>query len=188
MPTVSLKDASPDGRWAAARARANDSASVPQLIEALALERDTRVLEAIFTSLACIGSRDSACAVMPYLRSDDAKIRTLALDALRAMPEASAEFLPQLLADDDVDVRILTCDLTRVVQDADVTLLLCFVLETDADANVCAAAVDVLAEIGDARALPALSRCAARFAHDPFLGFAIRIALDRLGAITPRPA
>jgi len=46
--------------------------------------------------------------------------------------------------------------------------------------NVCAGAVDVLAEAGDASALPALGRCAARFPGEIFLGFAIRVATQRL--------
>ncbi|MFZ3326051.1 MAG: hypothetical protein WA231_09235 [Methylocella sp.] len=52
-------------------------------------------------------------------------------------------------------------------------------------ANVCAAAVDVLAEIGDVQALPTLWRCAARFPNDPFLAFAIKVAADRLRANAP---
>jgi hypothetical protein len=45
---------------------------------------------------------------------------------------------------------------------------------------VCAAAVDVLAEIGSADAAPCLDRCRARFAGQAFLTFAITQALDGL--------
>ena len=45
--------------------------------------------EAIFTGLARIATAESAAAVVPYLRSDDASLRTGAIDALRAMPKAA---------------------------------------------------------------------------------------------------
>ena len=54
--------------------------------------------------------------------------------------------------------------------------LLGALLERESDVNVCAAAVDVLAEIGDATILPALARCAERFSGEPFLVFAVKVA------------
>jgi HEAT repeat protein len=158
------------------------------LAQALSHESEPRVREAIFTALARIKTPESAQAVLPYLLSDDANIRTGALDALRVMPEAAKPYLPQLLADADADVRLLACDLTRNMRDADAPHWLCTLLETEPQANVCAAAVEVLAEIGDAQALPALWRCAARFPADPFLDFAIKIAVDRLRAQSPGPS
>jgi HEAT repeat protein len=53
-------------------------------------------------------------------------------------------------------------------------------IETDKEPNVCAAAIEVLSEIGDAAALPPLARCQARFPDDPFIAFAVRATLDRL--------
>ena len=38
----------------------------------------------------------------------------------------------------------------------------------------------MLAEIGGADALPALARCADRFADEPFLAFAIKVAAERI--------
>ena len=64
--------------------------------------------------------------------------------------------------------------------------LLCALIESDPQANVCAAAVEVLSEIGDADAVAALARCAARFPNDPFLTFAIETASRRLSAQTDR--
>ena len=84
-------------RLACARARATSAGrrcarrpgspdGVALLAAALARESDPRVREAIFTGLARIATPESAAAVVPYLRSDDASLRTGALDALRAMP------------------------------------------------------------------------------------------------------
>ncbi len=178
-PAASLTSASPNERWAAARAAADVPASLPALVQALAHESQPRVREALFTALARIATPESALAALPYLKSDDANIRTCALDSLRAMPEAAKPHLPQMLADADADVRLLACDLVRNIRDAEPRWL-CALLEIEHEANVCAAAVEVLAEIGDVQALPTLGRCAARFPNDPFLAFAIKVAADRI--------
>ena len=182
----SVASASADERWAAARA-ARGPAAIPSLGEALAHERDARVREAIFTALAQIGTAESAKVVMPYLRLDDANIRTGAMDALRAMPDACRPYLPGLLVDSDPDVRLLACDLVRDAGGAEGRRWLCALIETEPQANVCAAAVEALGEIGDATALPALSNCAERFPDDPFLGFAIKVVADRLRGLPMAP-
>ena len=179
-PDADLSSDSADARWAAARAAADHPDRVPALAAALAREGEPRVREAIFTALARIATPQSVAAALPYVRSDDAGLRTGALDALRAMPDATQQHLPQLLADPDSDVRVLACDLARVVRGAQAPRLLCTLIESEAEANVCAAAVETLTEIGDADAVPSLARCAARFPDDPFLAFAIKIASDQL--------
>ncbi|SFK84569.1 HEAT repeat domain-containing protein [Methylocapsa palsarum] len=183
---ASLASASPDERWAAARA-ACDPACISSLGDALALELDARVRQAIFTALARIATPESAGVILPYMRVDDASTRTGALDALRAMPEAARPHLPGLLVDPDADVRILACDLVRDAGGADGPRWLCAMIETEPQANVCAAAVEVLGEIADAAAGPCLSRCAERFPDDPFLRFAIKVVADRVRAETPAP-
>jgi hypothetical protein len=47
--------------------------------------------------------------------------------------------------------------------------------------------VEALGEIGNAKALPALSNCAERFPDDPFLGFAIKVVADRLRGLPLAP-
>jgi len=179
-PFAGLHAASADARWAAARALAGLPSGVAALAGALAGEKDSRVRDAIFASLARAATRESAEAVLPSLRSDDAGRRTGALDALRAMPAAAAPLLPQLLADPDPDVRLLTCEVVRALPPAEASALLGALLDREPLVNVCAAAVDVLAEAGDASVLPALRRCAERFQSETFLGFAIRIAARRI--------
>jgi HEAT repeat protein len=180
-PAAALRDGNADERWAAARALATPD-GVAALRQALAAEADPRVREAILTSLARVGSPESARAVIPYIGSDEATVRTGALDALRAMPQAVAESLPGLLADPDPDVRLLACELVREVPGAAATRMLADLLDAEAESNVCAAAVEVLAEVGGPDSLPALARCAERFGHEPFLAFAIKVASERIGA------
>jgi len=167
-------------RWLAVRTAGERKDAVPLLASALQGESDARVREAIFTGLARIGTAESAAALVPYLRSDDASLRTGAIDALRAMPDAVRAHLATLLADPDPDVRLLSCELVRGLPEGEANRMLCDLLERETEKNVCAAALEVLAEIGKAEALPTLERCADRFASDAFIAFSIKVATDRI--------
>jgi HEAT repeat protein len=179
---AALTKGTDDERWAAARSAGESVEGLSILKDALSREASPRVREAIFTSLARIRTPESAQAVLQYLGSDDANLRAGALDALRAMPAATAPHLPRVLKDGDPDVRLLACELMRNQAPEDVSRLLGDLLATESQANVCAAAVEVLAEVGRPELLPRLAACAARFPDDPFLAFAVRVASDRIGS------
>jgi HEAT repeat protein len=179
-----LRSPDADVRWTAARVLAAFPMSVAVLGDAAVVETDARVREAMFTSLARIGTTESVTVLIPHIRSDDAERRTGAMDALKAMPLALGDALPSLLKDPDPDVRVMACDLARERPSAEATALLSDVLDNEPDLNVCGAAVDVIAEVGSPEALPALTRCAQRMA-DPFLNFAIDIARHRIGEQAP---
>jgi HEAT repeat protein len=178
---ASLTEGTADQRWVAVRAAAGQPGGVALLAAALPRESDARVREAIFTGLARAATAESAAAVVPYLRSEDASLRAAALDALRAMPEASRPHIARLLADPDADVRLLSCELVRGLPEGEANRLLSDLLDRESEKNVAAAAVEVLAEIGRPEALPALARSAERFADDSFLAFSIKVAIDRVG-------
>jgi HEAT repeat protein len=184
---ASLTAGTSDERWAAARGAAERPDGVTVLAADLAKETDPRVREAILTGLVRIATTASAEAVVPYLKSEDANLRTAAIDALRAMPRAAAPQLPRLLADPDADVRLLSCELVRCLSDTEASRLLCDLLDREAEKNVCAAALEVLSEVGQPEALPFLERCAARFPADPFIAFGVIIARERIGALPPMP-
>jgi HEAT repeat protein len=177
-----LASANPDERWAAARAATGVTGGVSAIAAAVPTERDPRVREAMFTSLARHGTTESADAAIRLLRSDNASLRTGALDALRAMTVGAPEMLARLLSDPDADVRILSCELARSLPNAEATGLLCALLAAEHDINVCAAAVDVLAEVGNPDALVPLLECALRFRGSPFIEFAVKTATDRIGS------
>jgi HEAT repeat protein len=180
-----LGSANPEERWTAARLAAERPESAAALAATLPRETDPRVREAMFTSLASlarIGTPESIAGMLPMLRSDDAALRTGALDALRSSVIATHELLPQLLSDSDVDVRILSCELARSLTSEEASQSLCALLARETEINVCAAAIEVLAEVGTDAALPVLARCAQRFSQVPFLTFAIKLATDRIAA------
>lgn len=173
---------SPDteSRWMAARALSGQAAAVPALAAALGREPVPRVREAIMTALIRVGDAASIAAILPCLRSQDAGLRAAAIEALQGMPDAVAPFMSQLLSDGDSDVRLLATELTRNMQAAVATRLLCDLIQREQHPNVCAAAIDVLTEVGTPAALPALESCAKRFSDAPFLPFAISVAIARI--------
>jgi HEAT repeat protein len=85
-----------------------------------------------------------------------------------------------LLNDGDSDVRLLATELARNMEGSEATRLLCELIDHEHHPNVCAAAIDVLTEVGTPDALPTLERCAVRFAATPFLPFAVAVAMSRI--------
>jgi HEAT repeat protein len=173
---------SPDAesRWTSARALAGDAEAVPALAAALRRETVPRVREAIMTALLRTGDAASVEAIVPYLRSQEAGLRAAAIEALQALPSATAPFMEALFSDPDSDVRLLATELTRNMKASEATQILCQLIEREQHPNVCAAAVDVLTEVGTPEALPVLEKCAVRFAATPFLPFAISMAIARI--------
>lgn len=182
-----LSSESSDDRWSAARAAADVPGAAAPLAASIRTESDARVREAMFTSLSRIATRESADQLIAILRLDDANLRAGALDALRTL-ETLGDLLPALLVDDDIDIRILSCELARELPGPEATAHLATLLDAEREVNVCAAAIEVLAEVGGPAALPVLAACAARLGRDPFLGFAIKAATERISAqhATPR--
>ena len=173
---------SPDAetRWTAARALGDHAEAVPALGAALQREKVPRVRGAIITAVMRIGNAASFEAVLPYLRSQDAARRAAAVEALQSLPAAIPPFMPVLFNDPDPDVRLLATELVRNMNASDATRLLCDLIVSEQHPNVCAAAIDVLTEVGTLDALPVLKKCAARFSATPFLPFAISAAIARI--------
>ncbi len=182
-----LSSADPDVRWAAARAAAAVAGGSQALAAALRTETEPQVREALFTSLARIGSTHSTGEMIGFLRSDESVLRAGALDALRTLGVEVREILPQLLMDSDADIRILSCELARGLPTDEASAALCALLAQEPDVNVCAAAIDVLAEVGGSGAGAALAQCAARFPHSAFLAFAVKTASNRIHSASAPP-
>jgi HEAT repeat protein len=168
-----------EDRWTAARAAADLEGADEALSQALRTETDPRVREAMLTALARIGTPVAVESLLSMLRSDSAAQRTGALDALRMLGSLDA-IASKLFHDADPDVRILSCELTRSLPAAEANRLLCEMLAREQNVNVCAAAIDVLAEVGGPEALATLAGCAGRFRDAAFLLFAIGAVTDRI--------
>jgi HEAT repeat protein len=166
-------------RWAA-----RDLVGLPEtaghLGEHLLRETDASVREAVFTTLAAQASEAAAGALLPLLRSEDAVLRNGAIEALGGMPQAVAPRIAALLHDADPDVRIFTVNLLGELRHPQVPAWLLQVLRHEAQVNVVAAAIEVLAEVGDASHAEAVRGAVQRFANDPFIAFAAELALERI--------
>jgi HEAT repeat protein len=170
----------PEVRWSAARALGGRADAVSALASALSAEQVPRVREAIMTALIRTADDASVRALLPCLRSQDAGRRAAAIEALQSLPDAILPFMASLLGDPDFDVRILAIELARNMTAADANRVLCALLEREQHPNVCAAAIEVLAEVGTRDAVPTLQSCAERFAGTPFLPFAAATAIARI--------
>ena len=177
-----LDEGNADQRRWAARDLAAHPASAAALGRRLPAEADASVREALFVSLGSIATEPAAAALLPLLRSEDAALRNGAIESLAAMPRAVAPRIAALLADADSDVRLLTVNLLGDLRHEQVLPWLLQVLQHDPHVNVVAAALEVMAETGRPEHAPALQSVRQRFVDDPFIGFAVDMALQRMCA------
>lgn len=166
-------------RWAA-----RDLAAFPQasaaLIQQLTQEPDRSVREAIFVSLTQIGDQIAVDGLINCLRSEVVNLRNDAIEAMKLMPDAVAPMMQGLLHDSDPDIRIFAVNILESLRHPKVESWLIDVITTDPHLNVCATALDLLAEVGSQQAIEPLQQLKQKFADEPFVQFAIDIALTRI--------
>lgn len=175
-----LSSSESGARRAAARELANHPDAAMALCDRLEVETSPSVRAVLMTSLIKLQSPDVAARLAMHLRSDDAPLRNAVIEALQEMPEAFSPHLQQLLADPDSDVRIFAVNILGALRHASAPRWLAQVLAGEAHVNVCAAAVDALAEVGGLEAIDALDALRDRFGGEPFMTFAIDTAIRRI--------
>jgi HEAT repeat protein len=169
-------------RRAAARALTGVPGSTIVLLQALAGETEREVQSALLAALAMDTSAPAVAGLAECLRSEDAWLRNAAIDLLRAVPARSAPVVRALLGDLDRDVRILAVGILDALDPARAEGWLLDLLACETDVNVCGAALEVLAQVGTPASKDAVARLAARFAGEPFIGFACTLVQRRIGA------
>jgi hypothetical protein len=152
------------------------------LCDRLDLETSPSVRAVLFSTLIKMQTSDVAERLAALLRSEDVPLRNGAIEALQEMPEAVAHHLRALLSDPDSDVRIFAVNILGALQHQDAPQWLAEVIQHETHVNVCAAAVDALAEIGALDAVEALNDLRDRFSHEAFMVFAIDTAIRRIKA------
>jgi HEAT repeat protein len=182
-----LAASDPALRRTAAQALALDADAVPALAAALDAEADLPVRSALLGALAALGaggSEEAMFALAECLRSEDAWLRNAAIELLRGAPAAAARIMEGLMAhlllDADCDVRILAVGILDTLRHERVEEWLLQLIEVEPDHNVCGAALDVLAEVATEAARGPVERLVARFAAEPFIGFAGELVMRRL--------
>jgi HEAT repeat protein len=173
------------GEPARRRQTVRDLARFPEGIPILCdhLEREPAVSVRSVIMTALIQSRSGAAVegLIRYLRSENTALRNEAIEALQEMPEDIAPYMEALLSDPESDVRIFAVNILAVLPNSRAPEWLQRVILEDGHVNVCAAAVDCLAEVGTPAAIPALKELRLRFGDQPFMTFAIGAALKRIG-------
>jgi HEAT repeat protein len=167
-------------RRRAAHALAEIADAAPVLCAHLANERSLSVRSSILTGLIIHKSPAVVEGLLPLLRSEDANLRNGAIEALQQMPDEVAPRVEAMLADPDSDVRIFAVDVLAALPHPMVPEWLRRVVTGDPHVNVCAAALDALAEVGEPDAIPALETLAERFPDVAFIKFAVDAAVRRI--------
>ena len=113
--------------------------------------------------------------------SEDAGLRNEAIEAMAKLAEPVARIIEQLLHDRDSDVRLFAVNILATLRHPQVEQWLIEVLEREPHINVCAGAIDVLVEVGSSASRPALESMTWRFPNEPYIWFASKLALKRIG-------
>ncbi|WP_407527917.1 HEAT repeat domain-containing protein [Methylobacterium oryzisoli] len=179
-PREALRAGSAAERRAAARALAGDRAASRDLAGRLSVEADDSVREAILAALGRIGTPEAVDHLIGLLGSEDVWLRNAAIETLQVMDAEVLEALTRALSDPESDRRIFTVNVLVSLRHPEAAALALRALAEDDHVNVCAAALDVLAEIGTPETIPAIDAAVARFPDEPFLRFAARAAKRRI--------
>ncbi len=166
-------------RRSAARGLAQHPQAASALGNAVATETQESVREAIFTALIRIGTNDAAAGLLPLLESEDPGLRNGAIEALKTMPDAVAKHIDEIFSG-SADVRIFGVEILAALAHPQSAQWLLRIIAEDRELNVCAGAVDALAECGDASAVAPLRRLLERFPNEPFLEFSVNDAIARI--------
>lgn len=166
-------------RWAAIDLSSHAEAA-EVLCRCLESEQDAAVRDAVFTSLIRINNNASVKGLIPLLKSEDAALRNGVIEALRQMPEPVSFYMEDMLSDPDSDARIFAVNVLESLCHPMIPKWLLKVIENEGHVNVCAAAVDLLAEVGTADMIQAIDALPGRFDNDPYLRFAADTAIRRI--------
>jgi HEAT repeat protein len=167
-------------RRQAARALAAMPEATALLCARLEVEPSASVRSIIFTGLIAHPSPAAVEGLTPFLRCEDVGLRNAAIDALQKMPHEVIPCMDLLLADPDSDVRIMAVNILGLLQHPAAPARLLLVAIDDPHVNVCAAALDALAEVGEPEAIPMLELVAHRFPDVPFIKYAVATAVRRI--------
>lgn len=175
-----LENTNPTARRWAARDLAEYSESAGTLVERLKRENDPSVRDAILATLTRLGDPAAVAGLVECLRSEDTALRNEVIEAMKQLPEEVAPIMGDLLVDVDPDVRIFAVNILESLRHPQVEAWLISIIEKDPHVNVCAAALDLLGEVGTSASRSALEQLKLRFSDEPYICFAANLALKRI--------
>jgi HEAT repeat protein len=119
------------------------------------------VQEAVDMALRKIGGGRAVAAVIPLLRSDDAPVRNLSMDLLRALGSQDLPAIIKLLHDDDPDIRIFASDILGACDNPMAVAPLGEAMLKDPEVNVRYQAAVSLGDLGRSEAVRYLNQALA---------------------------
>lgn len=135
----------------------------------------------LLNGLVALATPQAATTLAALLDHDDPAVRACATEGLRRIgPVLARPALHALLEHASADLRLRGLDAIERVPDAEVEGWIVALLGREHHANVCATALDLLAEIGSSAALPAIRAARLRFADEPFIAFAADHAIAQI--------
>ncbi|MCI4666439.1 MAG: hypothetical protein MRY74_17155 [Neomegalonema sp.] len=176
-----LRSADPMDRRRGAEEALNVQDGGVLVAEAIGVETSGPVLERMALSLGDLIDGRTVDAVIEHLNSESAAIRNIIIDLLSEHPDLLVDRMPKLLRRENVDFRIMLVNASVGMKSPKAMEHLCDALPRETDDNVCGAILEALTERGEGRkALDAAEAAMARFAENPFLAFAAKLARDRI--------
>ena len=136
------------------------------------------IQEAADSSLRKIGGKATVRAVLPYLRSDEAPVRNLAMDILREVGSQDLTSLIALIHDGDADIRIFAADILGSTDNVLAVEPLCDALLRDPEVNVRYQAAVSLGELGKPEASPCLNKA---INDEEWVQYSVIEALTKIG-------
>lgn len=180
-PRDALATGSAPARREAAHRLASDPDAVEILAAQLSRESENSVREAILAALGRLGTPEAVEQLFGLLGSEDVWLRNAAIETLQVMDAAVLGALEDGLDHADSDRRIFAVNVLVSLRHPEAASLALRTLGRDTHVNVCAAALDVLAEIGTPEMIPEIDAAVSRFPDEPFLRFAAKAAKRRIG-------
>lgn len=166
------------------RAAAQDLAAHPnaaaQLGAALAGQVDAPVCRAILASLVAHATPAAAMAILAHLPEAQASLRAMIVTALQEMGAMVAPLVAPMLQQPDPSLRIHAVSILEGIVGPQAQHLLREALATEADVNVGLAVVEAMTHRADEDDADALRAFAARFPAEPFVAFAVGVALQNM--------
>ncbi len=174
------KPATPDQPGAVAVAPVTPT-DLLTLVQRLPQTHSRSEREAMLLTLIKQADESIAEALASKLGSAPVGLRNEIIDALRDMGGPALQPAARLLHQDDPNLRIYGINILENTWHPALANWMAELIAREPEVNVCAAAIEVLTEVGDSNHVPLLESLRPRFAHSPFINTVIDTAVARLG-------
>ncbi len=156
-----------------------DSSIALALVSHVAHESEVSVRGSIFTALLKLKDEAAIRELIELLHSDSAALRNEVIEILQQLPDEVSTHIQALLYHQNSDIRIFALNILQTLCHPDTPKWLVNVIDHESHVNVCATALDVIAEVSSVEILPALEKLKTRFT-DPYIRFAVEATIKRI--------